>query len=158
MTKRHSIVDSGDLEQVNRTKIDTAPEYNEAVFEPDDIQIVAAHEGDAQAREARFMEELVVVELEADDDPNSPVFVSFGHNGITQYVQRGIEQTIKRKFLYSALAAKAVKFGCSFGKDNAGNDFNRMTPNAKASYRVRLISDNNPQGGMKWVQKVALMA
>jgi hypothetical protein len=58
------------------------------------------------------------------------VFVYLGHNGVSQYVKRGEPQTIKRKFLYSALAAKTVKFACAFGKDNSGNEFNRLNPRA----------------------------
>jgi hypothetical protein len=130
------------------------PEFNEAGFDPSDIQIVSAKDFRSQAEEAKFMEEKVQIEIESDDKPNSPVFVYLGHNGISQYVQRGQIQTVKRKFLYSALAAKALKLTCEFGRDNAGNEYNRLNPSVSTTHRVRLVRDDNPQGGMDWVRKV----
>lgn len=130
------------------------PDFNEAGFDPSDIQVVSAKDFHSQADEAAFMEEKVVIEIEADDKPNSPVFVFLGHNGISQYVHRGKEQAVKRKFLYSALAAKMLKLTCEFGRDNAGNEFNRLNPSVSTTHRVRLIRDDNPQGGMPWVRKV----
>ncbi|MBT9174196.1 MAG: hypothetical protein DDT21_02607 [Syntrophomonadaceae bacterium] len=101
------------------------------------------------------MEEKVMVEIEADDDPNAPVFVYSGHQGVSQYIKRGTPQAIKRKYLYALLSAKRIKFACAFGKDGSGNEFNRLNPSGQTAYRVRLIQDNNPQGGMKWFQSVA---
>jgi hypothetical protein len=155
---RKSIISSDDVRAVNRTTSEAAPELDEAGFESGDIHVVQERDAEFMAREAKFMEDKVVVEIEGDEDPNSPVFVYLGHNGVSQYVKRGEPQTIKRKFLYSALAAKTVKFACAFGKDNSGNEFNRLSPNVKTTYRIRLVEDLNPQGGMKWVQQVASTA
>lgn len=148
-SKNAALGSTDDIEA--RTQI---PELNEAGFDPADIQIVSAKDFMSKAQEAKFMEEKVQIEIEADDKPNSPVFVYLGHNGISQYVHRGQVQTVKRKFLYSALAAKAVKLSCEFGRDNAGNEFNRLNPSVSTTHRVRLIRDDNPQGGMPWVRKV----
>jgi hypothetical protein len=65
-----------------------------------------------------------------------------------------VVQPVKRKFLYSLLAANSVKFACAFGKDGSGNEFNRMSGSGQRAHRVSLVSDKNPQGGMKWVQEV----
>jgi hypothetical protein len=43
---------------------------------------------------------------------------------------------------------------CTFGKDGSGNEFNRLTPSVSTAYRALLVSDPNPQGGAKWVQRV----
>lgn len=130
------------------------PELREGGIDASDIEIVPAQNLYSAASEAAFMEEKVVIEIEADDDPNAPVFIYLGNNGVTQYVERGKEQAVKRKFLYSALAAKAVKFASAFGKDNSGNEYNRLTPSARTTHRVRLVRDDNPQGGMRWLQSV----
>ena len=130
------------------------PELREGGIDASDIEIVQAADANRVIDELKFMEEKVVIEIEADDDPNAPVFVYLGNGGVTQYVERGKEQAVKRKFLYSALAAKAVKFASAFGKDNSGNEFNRLTGTARTTHRVRLVRDDNPQGGMKWLQKV----
>lgn len=133
-------------------------ELREAGIEMSDIDVVQPHQMRSKAQEAAFMNEIVVIEIEADDDPNAPEFVYSGHNGVTQYVKRGTEQKIKRKYLYSMLAAKRVKFACAFGKDGNGNEFNRMSGSGQTAHRVRLISDANPNGGMKWFQQVASAA
>ena len=130
------------------------PELREGGLDGDDIEIVKAENFRDAAAEAKFMEEKVLIEIEGNDDPNAPVFVYLGHGGVTQYVERGKPQAVKRKFLYSALAAKAVKFASQFGKDNSGNEFNRLSPTTSTTHRVRLLQDNNPQGGMKWVREV----
>lgn len=146
-----SVISTDDIEAVQRA----APELRDGDITLDDIEVVAAKDFQTQAEVARFMEDKVTVEVEGDDDPNSPIFVYFGHNGVTQYIKRGEPQVVKRKFLYSAIAAKTVKFACAFGKDGSGNEFNRMTPSVKTTHRIRLIEDRNPQGGMKWFQKMA---
>lgn len=131
------------------------PELRDAGIEVSDIQIVPAQHLRSKAAEAKFMEEKVVIEIEAGDGPNDPVFVHSGHNGVTQYIKRGVDQIVKRKYLYSLLAANTVKFAGAFGRDGTGNEYNRLTASGQRTHRVRLVSDNNPEGGMKWVQKVA---
>lgn len=133
----------------------TPPELRDAGIDASDIETVAAKDMVSAAQMENFMNEKVVVEVESDpEDENAPVFVYVGHNGVTQYIKRGEPQTIKRKFLYAALVSKRVKMACSFGKDNTGNEFNRLTPNAAMTHRIHLVADNNPQGGMRWVQSV----
>jgi hypothetical protein len=155
--RRRAVISTDDVEiGVN---LGRAPEeLREAGVEVDDIDIVPAHKMHSKAEEAKFMEEKVIVEIEGDDDPNAPVFVFAGHNGVSQYVERGKPQVIKRKYLYSMLAAKRVKFACAFGKDGNGNEFNRLNGNGQTAHRVRLVRDDNPLGGMKWFQAVAAAA
>ncbi len=131
------------------------PELREGGIDASDIEIVAAKDMMSKAQMERFMNEKVIVEVESDpEDENAPVFVYTGHNGVTQYIKRGEPQTIKRRFLYAALVSKRVKMACAFGKDGSGNEFNRLTPSASMTHRIHLVQDNNPQGGMKWVQSV----
>lgn len=133
----------------------TPPELREAGIEADDIEVVPAKDMVSMAQMEKFMNDKVIVEVEADpEDENAPVFVYVGHNGVAQYIKRGEPQTIKRRFLYSALVSKRVKMACAFGKDGGGNEFNRLTPNAAMTHRIHLVQDNNPLGGMKWVQSV----
>lgn len=155
-TRRRTIAGAGDVrEGFNLGNTDAPPEVNTGEELADTMEIVQPHEMADKVAMERFMNEKVVVEVESDpEDENAPVFIYLGHNGINQYVKRGEPQTIKRKFLYAALVAKRVKMACAFGKDGAGNEFNRLSPSASMTYRIHLVSDNNPQGGMKWVQSV----
>lgn len=131
------------------------PELRDAEITADDIQVIAAKDMNSAVNMEKFMNEKVVVQIEDDpEDENAPVFVYVGHNGVTQYIHRGTEQVIKRKFLYAALVSKRVKMACAFGKDGTGNEFNRLTPSASMTHRIHLVRDDNPQGGMKWVQSV----
>lgn len=129
-------------------------ELREGGFDVSDIQVIPENKMRDKAAEAKFMEEKVEIEIEAGDGPNDPVFVHAGHQGIAQYIKRGVVQVVKRKYLYSLLAANSVKFACAFGKDGTGNEFNRLSPSGQRAHRVRLVSDKNPEGGMEWVRKV----
>lgn len=155
--QRRSVISSDDVE--SGFDLGRAPdELRDDGVDVSDIDIVPAHKMQSKAQEAKFMEEKVLIEIEADDDPNAPEFISTGHNGVSQYIRRGIPQAIKRKFLYSLLAAKRVKFACAFGKNADGNEFNRLNPSGQTTHRVRLIQDNNPAGGMRWFQSVTSAA
>ena len=130
------------------------PELNEAGFQPGDIEVVGAAEALDKIAVEKFMNEKIIIEIEEDDKPNSPTFVYLGHNGIGQYVHRGQEQTVKRKFMYSALMAKAVKVNVTYGKDGSGMEFNNNKLSTSTTHRCRLVRDDNPQGGAKWVRAV----
>lgn len=95
----------------------------------------------AKAENEKYMNEMVEIIIEADDDPNAPLFVHSAHNGTTQYIKRGENQVIKRKFLYSLLAAKSARLVCSFGKDQNGKEFNRLAGPSRTTHRVVVIND-----------------
>jgi hypothetical protein len=155
MPRVKSVIESSDVQ----AGFNAPPELREAGITVDDIEVVTEKNmADAVATE-KFMNEKVVVHIEADpEDENAPVFVYTGHNGVSQYIKRGEDQTVKRKFLYSALMSKRVKFACAFGKDGSGNEYNRLTPNVSTTYRIHLVQDDNPQGGTRWVQSVMRQA
>lgn len=94
-----------------------------------------------KAENEKYMNELVEIQIEADDDPNAPLFVHSGHQGVTQYIKRGEPQKIKRKFLYSLIAAKIARLVCSFGKDQNGQEFNRLEGPRRSTHRVIVIND-----------------
>jgi len=95
----------------------------------------------AKAENEKYMNEPVEIIIEADDDPNAPLFVHSAHNGVTQYIERGKNQIIKRKFLYSLLAAKSARLVCSFGRDQNGKEFNRLAGPSRTTHRVVVIND-----------------
>lgn len=155
--RRKSVIASDDI--AAGFDLGRAPdELREAGVDSSDIEIVSEKQFHSKAAEAKFMEEKVIVEIEADEDPNAPVFIYSGHNGVTQYIERGKPQAIRRKYLYSLLAAKQVKMACAYGKDGNGNEFNRLSPSGRTTHRVRLVRDDNPMGGMKWFQAIASAA
>lgn len=153
MPRVNSLIDSADVDPINRAV--APPEQNTVGFEPGDIQVVQIDRMEVKAKEAKFMNEFIEIEIEAGTEAGDPMFVELGHNGINQFVKRGTVQRVRRKFLYSALMAKRVNVNCTFGKDGSGNEFNRTSPTVSTAYRARLVTDpNNQQGGSKWVQSV----
>ncbi len=154
MARRKSVIHSDDLQSaVNLGQ--PVPELNAAGFNIDDIEVVREKDFRSKAQEAKFMEEKVLIEIEADDSPDAPHFIYTGHQGVSQWIERGKPQAIKRKFLYSLLSAVQVRIACAFGKDGQGNEFNRLTPNGKQTHRLQILQDNNPQGGVRWAQSVS---
>lgn len=148
---KQSLINTADVQALSRA---APPELDEAGFDPSDIQVVTPDRMETKAKVAKFMNELIEIEIEPGTEPNDPVFVHLGHQGIAQYVQRGVPQIVKRKFLYSALMGKRVTLNVSFGMGVDGKEFNREAKSVSTAYRARLISDPNPQGGPKWVQAV----
>ncbi len=141
-------VSTGDIEA------DTPPELDEGGVGVEDIHVTQERDLVTAAKEAKFMEEKVVINIEMDEeDENAPLFVFLGHGGVSQWVQRGTNQSIKRKFLYSALAARRMKIASAYGK-SGDTEYNRASRSPTTTYRVQLVSDDNPQGGMKWVSAV----
>lgn len=147
---KKALINSGDVEAVSRA---TLPEID-PVFIPGDIEVVSEDRLAFAAREEKFMNEKIEIEIEPGTEPNDPLFVHLGHNGSTQIVMRGQPQVVKRKYLYSALMAKQVKMSCTFAIGRDGNEINKLTPSAATSYRAYLTNDPNPQGGSRWVQRV----
>lgn len=162
--KPQALGGSDDLQPIARAASATAhaeaPELKQdPEFHASDLDIVTNMDAAAlKVREEKFMNEKVEIQIEMDDSPDAPVFVMLGHNGISQWVKRGEPQVVKRKFLYSAFAAKTLRYACSFGKENSGKEFNRMSASVNTAYRVQLLRDDNPQGGMKWLRSVAALA
>lgn len=152
--RKNSLVDSDNIEPVSHASNVTPPELNEGGFAAGDVQAIAPSQMNDAVAVEKFMNEKIEIEIEPGTEENDPLFIHLGHNGITQMVERGKPQVIKRKFFYSALMGKQVVFQTAFGKKNSGEEFNNLTRNVKSAYRTRLITDNNPQGGNKWVNAV----
>lgn len=109
----------------------------------------------AKAENERYMNELVEIQIEASDDPNAPLFVHSAHQGVTQYIKRGEPQSIKRKFLYSLIAAKVARLVCAFGRTSEGTEFNRLAGPKRGTHRVIVINDT-AQGRAdynRWMQE-----
>lgn len=125
----------------------------EAELTMDAVEVIDEARFKTKAEEAKFMNEMVTIHIDPADDPNAPVFVHSGHQGVDQWIQRGTDQTIKRRFLYSLLAAKKKQFTCVFGKDGSGQEFNRLNGSAQTTHRLHVVRDDNP-AGRAWYNSV----
>ena len=119
--------------------------------EPNRIEPVGEAGAQARIETEAFMNEPVTVFVESGDDPNEPLFIETGNNGDQQYIQRGQNQTIKRRFVYSLIAAKVGKLSSSFGIGPEGKEFNRLTGQRKSTHRFYIVEDSAK--GRAWFQK-----
>lgn len=145
---KQSLINSSDFHQAPpELRVDGAGPMDMDVIKPEDFHNAMKME--------KFMNEKIEIEIEADhNNENAPEFIHLGHNGIAQYVHRGHPQIVKRKYLYSALVARQVRMNCTFEKGSKNQDVNDLKPQASSTHRARLIADNNPYGGSRWVQQV----
>lgn len=153
--QRRAQITSDDLSGA-RSQYDISATGDAEVAESE-IEVVPESKMMSKAAEESFMNEEVTILIEEDDNPDAPVFVHSGHQGRDQYIQRGVPQRIKRRFLYSLIAAKKTAQACSFGKDNSGNPFNRLNGRTNTTHRISVI-DDTPQGRAKfaeWMQQPA---
>ena len=121
------------------------------------IEVIPEAKAVRKIAENAFMNEMVTIMLQPDDNPDAPVFVHSGHNGDPQYVHRGIPQRIKRRFLYSLIAGKKTSQASHFGKDGSGKEFNRLTGRTSTTHRIDLL-DDTPEGRKafaRWMQSPA---
>jgi len=121
------------------------------------IEVIPESKMARKAADEAFMNEYVVVLIEQDDDPDAPVFLPSGHNGLMQYVQRGIPQKIKRRFLYSLIAGKKTAQASQFGKDGSGKEYNRLTGRTSTTHRISLLEDT-PEGRKKFAEWMQMKA
>ncbi len=151
MRKTPNMINTGDIPVFTGAM---APPEEQAEFHAEDIQAVSIDRLDYKAKEAKFMNELIKIEIEPGTEPNDPMYVQLGHNGDNQMVLRGCPQAIKRKYLYSALMSRKVSMNCTFQLGPNGASINKLTPSSNTTYRAALVDDPNPQGGPRWVQRV----
>lgn len=118
----------------------------------DDIQIVQPQDMKTLAEQEKFMNEFVEIQVDyTSDDPNEPIFLYAGHNGSQQWVRRDEPQRIRRKYLYAMVAGKKTQFACSFGKDQNGNEYNRLNAKTSTTYRIHVLKDT-PEGMKKFAE------
>jgi hypothetical protein len=126
-------------------------QVNLATGEVSGIEVIPESMFKSKAEEESFMNEKVVVHVESGDDDNEPLFVHTGHNGDTQFLMRGQDQPIKRRFLYSLMAAKVLKLVSSFGKRADGKEFNKLEGPSRNTHRFYVVEDSAK--GRKWFQQ-----
>lgn len=103
------------------------------------IEVVTGDNARKRMADEAFMNQVVTVQVESSEDPDEAVWVPTGHNGDPQYLQRGVPQQIKLRFLYSLIAAKKVALTSSFGKDGTGKEFNKLIGRTSTTHRFSVI-------------------
>lgn len=150
--KKQALISTSDVQAAVNPNI--APPELRGEFHIDDVATISPLHARSVIDVELFMNELIEIEVEQDDNPDSPVFIPSGHQGLTQWIQRGCVQMVKRKFFHSLLVGKKVSIASSFGR-HGEREYNNLNATAAPTFRARLVSDKNVEhGGSKWVQSV----
>lgn len=124
----------------------------------EDIQVVHQKadgpEFKAKADMLKFMEEPVTVYVHRTTDRNADVIVEVGVNGRTQRFVRGMDITVKRKFVEALARSKPEEITTSeFVNPMSGDHDVRMDIMSGLKYPFEIRHDANPNG-RAWLDKI----
>lgn len=149
---RKSIITSGDVEGPQASTVDLASTIND-VERPDLIVVadatLASPEVLEYAKDLKFMEDMLVIQISETNDPNAENQVAAGVNGEVKYLERGKEHRIARKFVDSLIKRedriKTVNY-----KDSNGVDQTRVDKIPALKYGIEIRQDPAGEVGRRW--------
>lgn len=120
-------------------------------LEPDIVHCDAPRMKD-KAKELAFFNEIVEVRIHSTGNKNEEQFCEFGNNGVPQFIQRGVWQKVRRKFVEVMARAKVGDVQTPEFENLAGERATRIqvTQSLKYPFEMR---DKNPDGQV-WLQRV----
>jgi len=86
------------------------------------------------------------------NDGDEPI-VQVAVNNVNQFVIRGREQTIKRKYVEVLARAKKVNISAHGYKDRDGEAKNVVNVNSSLEYPFQVLEDRDPRGPA-WLRKI----
>ena len=102
----------------------------------------------------RFMEEeLQVMVHETTNDQDVPI-PCIQNDGLSQYFVRGVEQTVKRKFVEILGRCKTTRFGLEKYLDAVGADAYRYPPQTALTYPFSVMQDPSGERGRIWLKQL----
>lgn len=120
----------------------------------DEIETVDTPRWRDKAKMEAFMAEFVEIRVADTGGVNEEQFIDIGSNGVRQFVQRGVWQRVRRRFVEVLARAKRDVIHTPEFTDAAGNNSTRLvkTPVLRYPFEMR---DKNPDGQV-WLQRVLL--
>lgn len=150
--RRKSSIDAAE-QDINQASDRTIPSEGEARIEGGEIEIADGFNWKKKADELAFLEEPVSVIVHESSDPNAEPIIYFGCNGRNQYFIRGVEQTVKRKFVERLASAKVESFSCREIRDENGRLAYVYPSRTTLKYPFQVTYDANPRG-VDWLKKI----
>ena len=142
--------------QTTTTDIPTEGKLDRSTIETD-IQIIPNEKTMAdKAAMAAFMEEPVKILVHDSADPNAEPVVELNVNGVNQFVFRGREQIVKRKFVEVLARARRVATKTQTGIQG-DRVVNRVTQHSAVRFPFSVIEDRNPKG-TPWLRELMAQA
>lgn len=100
-----------------------------------------------------FMNEMVTIVVNAPHDPDEPMLVQVGVNGVNQFIPRGEPIAVKRKYVEVLARAKRTDFAQNLDERLGETAFNQVRPMHSLRFPFSMIHDPNPNGGA-WLTAV----
>jgi hypothetical protein len=132
------------------TKVQVAPDLNtELTLDKvhDDKSLAAA------VKEAKFMEEIVEIEIAPDTNENAQPMVVLNVNGINQPVWRGYPTPVRRKFVEVLARMKETRYSQRPTDFINPETSNAMIPRTGQAYPFQVLKDPNPKG-YAWLRQI----
>lgn len=93
-----------------------------------------------------FMNEPVTIVVNPPQDPDDPMLVQVGVNGVNQFIPRGEAIAVKRKYVEVLARAKRTDFKQTLD-DRLGEAMNHLRSMHSLRFPFSVIRDPNPNGG-----------
>lgn len=93
-----------------------------------------------------FMNEPVTIVVNPPQDPDDPMLVQVGVNGVNQFIPRGEPIAVKRKYVEVLARAKRTDFKQTLD-DRLGEAMNHLRSMHSLRFPFSVIRDPNPNGG-----------
>lgn len=106
-----------------------------------------------KAEELAFLEEFVEILVHETTDENAEQIPGFGVNGRWQYFERGVQQSVRRKYVERLARCKRTAYTQRRERDSNGDDTMRHYPHTALKYPFSVIIDHNPRG-RDWLRKI----
>lgn len=118
----------------------------------DEIETVDTPFWKDKAKNLAFMEEIVTVQIADTGGINEEQYVAVYNCGTPQFIQRGIPQQVKRKYVEVLARAKREGIDTPEYTDPTGARAVRVTKTPSLKYPF-MVNDPNPDGPV-WLQRI----
>lgn len=153
---RHPRVTNTDTEVIGQSQSHIIPALGDidkedfrASFETVDTPVQSSH-----TKELLFMEEMVTILIPIGANPEAEEeFIDVGNNGVRQFIKRGEEQQVKRKFVEVLARAKREKISTPEFTDANGARSTKLIRTPALIHGFQVIEDKNPNGHT-WLRRI----
>ncbi len=105
------------------------------------------------AAQLAFLNEMVIVNIAENSDPNAENPVMLSVNGRAVYLKRGEDSVVRRMYVEQLLRAKPVGINTKVGRGDDGEVTNKITKTSAIKYPFSMVRDDSPLG-RAWMRKI----
>lgn len=145
--------DSEQIGQIQTHVIPSTGDLDRSDFKSDFATVDTPVQSD-HFRELMFMEEIVTVLIPAGNNPDAEEqFIDVGNNGVRQFIERGVPQVIRRKFVEVLARAKREKISTPEFTDATGARTTKIVRTPALIHGFQIVEDKNPNGAA-WLRRI----